>query len=350
VPYRCPVCNGLFDFMESEPFVPSSQSIAAPGLWRYRDFFHLPRHAPTLYLGEGSTPLVTDMIDGASVAFKLESHNPTGSYKDRGTATLVSFLISRGVTAAVEDSSGNAGASFAAYAARAGLQARVFVPESASGPKLNQIVHYGAELMPVAGPRSQAAAAVLEEVNAGAVYASHAFLPFGLPGIATIAFEIYDQLGGRFPGSVIAPAGHGALLLGVLRGFQALVDARLGDALPFMVGVQAAACAPLSAAFAGGLEAMQAVQEGATLAEGVRVRWPARVDALLAELPPATSRMISIPEDEIAPAFHALARRGTYAEPTSALAYAALRQLIGAIPEPIVVILSGFGLKLGTKI
>ncbi len=117
--------------------------------------------------------------------------------------------------------SGNAGASFAAYAAKAGIQARVFVPEYASGPKSQQIAAYGAELVRVPGPRSAAADAVLAEARAGKAYASHAYLPFGLAGYATIAFELYEAMGDA-PGTIVAPVGHGGLLLGLVRGFRAL--------------------------------------------------------------------------------------------------------------------------------
>ena len=231
-------------------------------------------------LGEGGTPLIPDSVGGQQVYYKLESLNPTGSYKDRASSVLTTFLRSRAVSRAVEDSSGNAGASFAAYAARAGIHARVFIPESASGPKRRQIETYGAELVPVRGPRSAAAEAVTAEVDAGAVYASHAWMPFGLAGIATIAFELFEQLG-QSPGTVIAPAGHASLVLGILRGFKALKKAGQIDRLPVIIAVQSSACAPVWAAWN---QLAQPVVEGATLAEGVRVLKPVRMTALIDEL------------------------------------------------------------------
>ncbi len=135
VPYRCPDCGGIYDFATPPDFDPKRVDRSLPGMWRYRSAFDLPAAAPVVSLGEGLTPLVWDEFEGQRIGFKLEYLNPTGSYKDRGSAVLVSQLLARGVHEAVEDSSGNAGASFAAYAARAGLQARVYVPDSASGPK-----------------------------------------------------------------------------------------------------------------------------------------------------------------------------------------------------------------------
>src|SRR5512146_2004733 len=133
-PYRCPVCGGFFDFDGTFAFDPRRVEPNLPGLWRYRHAFSLFPGAPVVSLGEGRTPLIWEEYAGQPVALKMESLNPSGSYKDRGSAVLVSQLAARGVEEALEDSSGNAGASFAAYAARARLHARVFVPEAASGP------------------------------------------------------------------------------------------------------------------------------------------------------------------------------------------------------------------------
>jgi threonine synthase len=295
-------------------------------------------------LGEGNTPLVWTEIEGVRVALKLEMANPSGSYKDRGTSVLMSHFLQRGVTEAVEDSSGNAGASFAAYAARAGIKGRVFVPESASGPKRVQIEQHGAELVSIPGPRSEAARAVLQEVEQGATYASHAYLPFGLAGIATIAYELWQQLG-SCPGSVIAPVGHGGLLLGIMRGFSALQDAGLIPNVPHYVGVQAQACAPAVSLYLEQFGKYVPVQEDATVAEGVRVRHPVRAAAILNEMGLDGGEFIAVPEEKIMPAYHQAARQGFYIEPTSALPWAALNLLKEDLPEPVIIILTGTGLK-----
>jgi threonine synthase len=348
VPYCCPECGGIYDFIG--PPVLDTHQIAhnLPGMWRFRAFFELPPGARLISLGEGGTPLVPVQVDGQMVYLKLESLNPTGSYKDRGSAVLLSQLVARGVERAVEDSSGNAGASFAAYAARAGVGARVFVPESASGPKRGQIEAYGAELMRIPGPRSAAAESVLKEVQRGVVYASHAYLPFGLPGIATIAYELWEQMEDGEIGSVIAPVGHGGLFLGLIRGFQALLQAGMIDHLPYFVGVQAAACSPVCEGYIHGLKAIGTASEGSTVAEGVRVRRPVRAAAILKFLQqdfPGSGEMLAIPEDQILPAYQDLAQRGIHVEPTSALAWAGYTKLLNKLPGPAALILSGAGLK-----
>src|SRR5512138_451617 len=180
-PYTCPSCGGLYDF--SGPFTLGDVIPTAPGIWS--SLIALGVNSPPLSLGEGHTPLLPIKIGKREVWLKCEYANPTGSFKDRGSAALVSFLLMRGIADAVEDSSGNAGASFAAYAARAGVKAKVLVPETASGPKRQQIELYGAELVPVPGPRSNAADATRRLAEAGATYASHAYMPFNLPGYAT---------------------------------------------------------------------------------------------------------------------------------------------------------------------
>jgi threonine synthase len=340
----CDTCRGYFDF-DSPPLIDLKNiDPLSSGMWKYRQSFSLKDPSISITLGEGDTPFFWDDAMNIEIGFKLESMNPTGSYKDRGTAVLVSQLAAYGVKTAVEDSSGNAGASFAAYCARAGIKARVFVPESASGPKRRQIEQYGAELISIPGPRSEAAKAVLRAVETGEVYGSHAFLPFGIPGIASIAYELLEQTKGRI-GTVIAPAGHGALLLGIMRGFEALQNAGKIKNIPYMVGVQAENCSPMAQAFSFGLEKLTVAAEGNTIAEGVRVSRPVRARAILNEMQPGKGEIVSIPEEEIIPACSQLAGKGIYAEPTSALAWAALRHVKKELPRPIILIISGNGLK-----
>jgi threonine synthase len=295
-------------------------------------------------LGEGNTPLIWRAAFGREIAFKLEFLNPTGSYKDRGSAVLTSFLLGRGVRSAVEDSSGNAGASFAAYATAAGLQARIFVPDSASGPKRTQIERYGAEVVRIMGPRSNAAQSAVRAVEQGAVYASHAYLPHVLTGYATLAFELFEQMGGA-PGAVVMPAGQGNLLLATARGFVALKTAGLIERVPLMVGVQALACAPLWALYRYGAAGLGWVSEGETLAEGVRVRFPMRGDAVMQMLAEQDGLLLAVDEADILPGRDQLARLGFYVEPTSAIVWNAIQQVGGDLPDPLAVVLTGSGLK-----
>ena len=320
-----------------------------PRMWRYRHTFGLPIGAPMLSLGEGDTPLIQAQAFGHDVAFKLEYLNPTGSFKDRGTAPTLSYVLSQKITEAVEDSSGNAGASFAAYAARAGIKGRVYVPDYASGPKRSQIEAYGADVVRIMGPRSEAAEAVRKAVeDEGAAYASHAYLPHGLAGYATIAYELLDQME-EPPATVIAPVGHGSLLLGIARGFKALQSVGSIDKLPRLIGVQARACAPLWAVSEMGAAGLSWMTEGQTLAEGVRVKNPVRGDALLQALQEVGGQIVPVEEEDILRGRNQLAQLGFYVEPTSAIVWPALEMLKEELKDPVVVILSGNGLKASYK-
>jgi threonine synthase len=342
-PYRCETCGGIFDYAEFPPYFPPVLD-SGPGIWRYKESLGLPADAPIVSLGEGNTPLIWTEIFNQRVALKCEYFNPTGSYKDRGAATLLSFLCQRGVKEAIEDSSGNAGAAFAAYAARAGIQGKVFIPDSTSGPKRLQIERYGVDVVRILGPRSLVAEKTREAAANGLPYASHAFLPQVLPGYATIAYEIYEQLG-SLPGTVISPVGQGNLLLAIGRGFQSLAKAVGIQHKPVLVGVQAQACAPLWALSRYGPAGLGWVTENVTVAEGVRVRQPVRGDLVFRMVQESGGLFHAVDEPQILEGRDELARRGFYVEPTSALVWDALHATAGKLPEPLVVILTGSGLK-----
>ncbi len=342
-PFRCD-CGGTYDYLEFPAFDPSQVDPDVRGLWKYRAMLGLEDAAGRVTLGEGNTPLVPLEYHSQPVYLKLEYQNPTASYKDRGTAVLISFLLSRGVASAVEDSSGNAGASFAAYAARAGIKARVFVPESASGPKRVQIEAYGAELVRVPGPRANAAAEVLVEAGRGIPYASHAFMPFGLTGIATIAYEVCAQME-QPPATIIAPVGHGGLMYGLMRGFEALVAAHVLFEEPYYLGVQSAACAPVATAYQKDSLKVASVTPGETLAEGVKVSDPVRGDAILSHISATRGKIVEVEDERLVQAYRDLARLGFFVEPTSALVYAAMESEWEHLPKPVVLILTGAGTK-----
>jgi len=346
LPYRCQTCGGLYDFLIPQPFNLSLVDRSQPGIWRYRHTFGLSSDSEPVSLGEGSTPLVWAGGFGRKFAFKCEFLNPSGSFKDRGSSVITAWLRSHGINEAVEDSSGNAGASFAAYAARAGIKAKVFVPESASGPKRRQIEAYGAELITVPGSRADVAEAAKAAADGGTVYASHAYLPFNLPGYATAAYEIFEQLGNKMPGAVVLPVGQGGLLLGLVRGFDALRIANdTYHPTPKIIGVQVRACAPLWAAFTAGSAAAGLVADNHTLAEGVRVRSPLRREAVMGAMVASHGSLCVADENEIIPSRDALARLGFYVEPTSAIVWPALEQMKQDLPDPVVVILTGSGYK-----
>jgi threonine synthase len=279
--------------------------------------------------------------------WKLEGLNPTGSFKDRGTALVVNDMVVRGVEEVVEDSSGNAGASIAAYAARAGIHARVFVPSHAAPAKQAQIAVYGAELIPIPGPRIEATHAVEKAAAEGAIYASHVWHPLTLVGMATVAWEVWEQMDHQAPHWFVAPVGQGSLLLGAWRGFQNLEKAGLIHHMPRLVAAQAANCSPFSRAMRDGKEEAEAVPPESTVAEGIAIVKPVRSRSLLQALRESRGLTPVAADEEIVQAHTELARMGIFVEPTSATAAAVLPQIRPHMRpgETMVVALTGSGLK-----
>jgi threonine synthase len=343
-PYKCNICGGFYSQPGIKNFDLNLVDNILPGLWRYKNFFNLDKKSPVIHLGEGDTPLVWANLFNREIGFKLEYLNPTNSFKDRGSSVLVSFLKSRDVIAAVDDSSGNAGSSFSAYAVRANIKATIFIPEYASGPKRKQIEAYGADIKPIPGPRSAAADEALRAADSGTCYASHVYFPIGIDGIATIAFEIFQQLH-QSPGTIILPVGQGSLFLGIIYGFTALLNNGYIDHMPKIIGVQARACAPIWAVHHFGAQGLSLVSEGETIAEGIRSKHPLRGDVILELLEKYDCEMLAVDEDEIKSGQSELAKSGFYVEPTSAVVYKAIEIAVGNSPDPIITILSGSGLK-----
>lgn len=347
--FRCPNCGGIYDFIDVPNFSIDLIDPNLKGVWRYRQIIGFEDQDDIITLGEGNTPLIWDKVDGVSVGFKLEYLNPTASFKDRGSTVLVSVLHASGIKQAVEDSSGNAGASFSAYASRAGIKARIFVPQTASGPKRAQIIACGATIVLVPGSRSQVTAALLDNILEAEVYASHVFQPFGISGYATIAYELFEEMHEE-PGSIVCPVGQGGLILGMSLGFQALLNSGLISRMPELIGVQAQPCAPLWARYQYGDLAQLITGAGETIAEGIRIDRPVRADKILQAIKVSQGRIIAVAESDILPGRDQLARRGFYVEPTSAVVWPAIEALKNQIREPIIAILTGAGYKYSSEV
>ena len=321
---------------------------APRGIWRWGAALPPIAEAHRISLGEGDTPLVAAEWAGVSVHFKLEYASPTGSFKDRGVAVLSSWVKSQGVGRVTEDSSGNAGASLAAYCARAGIRCDLYAPEGASAGKLLQARASGARVIAVPGPREGVAKAA-QDGAAGGCYASHNWSPFFLEGVKTYAFEVWEDLGGRVPDAVVVPCGYGSLVLGAWMGFRALADAGAADRVPRIIAVQAANCAPVAAAFRDRLDGVPGVASKGTMAEGVACPRPVRGPQVMQALRGSQGEAVEVSEAEIGAACRDLARLGFFVEPSGAVAAAGLRSLAerGAWPagQTAVVVLSGSGLK-----
>ncbi|HTT80351.1 MAG TPA: threonine synthase, partial [Stellaceae bacterium] len=317
-------------------------------LWRYRAALAVAG-APRVSLGEGWTPLVARQWNGAPVWFKLESQMPTGSFKDRGTAVMLNHLLAVGVGRVHEDSSGNAGASLATYAAAAGLPCTIFVPRAAPRGKIVQIAAVGAAVRRVPGTRQEVTEAALAAAHSDSFYASHNWQPFFIEGTKTLAYELWEQFGFRAPDNIVAPTGYGSNILGLDRGFDEL--SRRGEVArrPRLFAAQAANCAALAAAWSAGADDVVAFAPQPTIADGIATVQPVRTKEVLAALRRSGGGVVAVPESEIAPAVRALGRIGLFVEPTAAVAGAALSRLFAAgtlhRDETTVAVLTGHGLK-----
>ena len=316
----------------------------------------MPYHDPAaaVTLGEGGTPCVelrsvAALLGVRRVYGKAEYQNPTGSFKDRGTAAMVSVAAELGVTAVVEDSSGNAGASLAAYAARARIEAHVFAPADAPAAKLSQIRVYGAHTHLIEGPRQAAAdAAVAFCESQGMVYASHNLSPYFLEGTKTFAYEAARQLVDDPPQHLVAPVGNGSLATGPWKGYGELADAGLIGRRPRVHAVQARAVMPVAAAYEG--SAWSPADAGRTIAGGIAVAAPPRKAQVLDVLRQSGGEALAVGDDDIARWQRLLAaEEGIYAEPTSAAAFAGLQDLVArgvvGADDCVLVAITGSGLK-----
>lgn len=345
--WRCDRCGAAWLPAVDQPLVAERIHQSSHDIWRYSAWMGMGLESP-LRLGAGGTPLIETSLNGRQIIFKAEYQNPSGSFKDRGVEAMVSALRQLGASRVVEDSSGNAGASLAAYAAHAGMKAEIYAPETASAVKLAQIELYGAQVKRIPGPRENSTRAVLEAVQSGAVYASHAWNPAYLLGQQTAAWEVWEQLGCRVPDWWVVPSGQGGHLLGIWLGFQRLMRSGLTERLPRMVVVQTEVVAPLSEAIQTQKLQIEPVQTGKkTIAEGVVVTNPVRSTHILADARQHGWLGVMIREEDILPARQMLAHTGLFVEPTSALAVAALPWLYShSRPHDLIVVsLTGSGLK-----
>ena len=325
-------CGGIYDIRYFEP-------LEAVG--------GLPLASPNLSadLGQGNTPLV--VLDGLArslgidgLAAKLEFCSATGSFKDRGSAVLVSAAAEEGIGEFVEDSSGNAGASMSAYAARAGIKAHIFAPSTAASGKLDQIRIFGAELHLIDGPRQAATDAAAEFAEKhGIPYLSHALSPWFAEGIKAMVSEIEST--GFDATDIVAPAGNGALLIGSYAGYHD------GDR-PRIHCVQSNAVQPLIRAVYG--ESWDVDEARPTVASGISVSMPPRAAQAARAVVDSGGSAVAVGDASMLKWQKHLAQEaGVFCEVTSAAAFAGLEVLVrsGRISDEarVVVPVTGSGLK-----
>lgn len=250
-----------------------------PDLWRYRELLPLEDDRCRVSLGEGMTPLLkcdrlAEEVGVGELWIKDESQLPTGSFKARGMAVAVSMAKELGVSRVAVPTQGNAGGALAAYAARAGMECWVFMPDDT--PLVNQLeaVYYGAHAWLVDGLIHDCGAIVGEGVDRmGWFPMSTLKEPYRIEGKKTMGLELAEQLGWSLPDAILYPTGGGTGLIGMWKAFAEL--AQLGwletERFPRMYSCQSSTCATLPAAFESGAEHGVELADPKTKASGIRV-------------------------------------------------------------------------------
>lgn len=338
--WRCEACGGPLDLTGLPPFDAAQIARGDFSLWRYAAMLPVDKR---FSLGEGMTPLVTAALDGCRFHAKLEYLNPTGSYKDRGTTTLINYIAGFEVDEVIDNSSGNAGASLAAFARAADMSATVFVPAATAKARKKALIRaFGGRIIESQRPTEDVYAAAEETT-----YASHAWNPYFVLGQMTAAWEIWEQLGGRLPEAIVAPVGHGGLFLGFYRGCQALLDAGLSDRMPRMIAIQSTGVDPIVRGWEQGSESPAAINPQTSIADGILVDVPVRGRQILAALYETDGSAFRVEDETIERAQKRMAAQGLLIEATSAVTAAALPQIRERFGDEteLVLALTGSGLK-----
>ncbi|HET7770836.1 MAG TPA: threonine synthase, partial [Chloroflexota bacterium] len=279
----CPACGRVlfarYDLAGAKQALPREKLGERPHtMWRYAEVMPVGRPENVVSLGEGMTPLLAAPRLGKALGcsrlyVKEEGLNPTGTFKARGLSAAVSRALELGAKSLAIPSAGNAGAALAAYAARAGLPAYVFMPVDAPDSTKAECVFYGARLYLVRGLINDAGKIVREGTPVrGWFEVSTLKEPYRAEGKKTMGYEVAEQLGWELPDVILYPTGGGTGLVGMWKAFEEMEALGwIGPERPRMVAVQAAGCAPIVEAFEKGGESAEFWDHAATIASGLRV-------------------------------------------------------------------------------
>jgi threonine synthase len=268
-----------YDLPEARNWSRDSLRDREPSMWRYRELMPIFGDEEPVTLGEGFTPLLHAPSLGRRLGLerlyvKDESLNPTNSFKARGQSTAITRARGLGMTTVSVPTAGNAGNAMAAYAARAGLEAKVFLPSDAKAPFVLECRLYGAEVTLVDGLITDAARVAAERGGPLGWYdVSTLKEPYRIEGKKTMAYELAEQMDWTYPDWIVYPTGGGTGMVGMWKAFDELE--RIGwvqpQRRPRMVSVQAEGCAPIVRAFAEGTERAAMWEGASTVADGLRV-------------------------------------------------------------------------------
>jgi threonine synthase len=359
--YLCSRCNGSLDVVyDYENSILATEKKNEEGIWRYRSLLPVDSGVEPVSLGEGNTPFLksTNLVNKLQMKglyFKNEAINPTLSFKDRPLSVALTVARQFNVEGVITASTGNTGVATAAYAARAGLPCKIYVPAVTPTEKLTLMRLYGATIELVDGTFSDAYSIAGEEAKqSGWFNLTSTFLnPFAIEGDKTLAYEIYEQYGG-VPDWIVIPIGAGPLLVSCYKGFKELQLAGKVSRLPKMAGVQATNCAPIAYAFEQNLQKVTPwKQSSKTVASGIAdplSTYPEDGTRTLNTIYQSKGCAISVEDDRIVDYQKMLAiEEGIFAEPAAVTSVAALEVMKkkGFLQEneSVVSVITGHGLK-----
>src|SRR6188508_3053735 len=316
-----------------------TESLAArePTMWRYRELMPLLDGEQPLTLGEGWTPLIHARRLGAGLGLsrlfvKDESLNPTNSFKARGLAAAVTRAALLGAKTLSVPSAGNAANAMAAYAAAAGLKAKVFMPKDVKVPFIRECELYGADVTLVEGLITDAGRVAAETGKPLGWYdVSTLKEPYRIEGKKTMAYELGEQLEWQFPDWIIYPTGGGTGMVGMWKAFEEMerIGWKAPGTRPKMVSVQAENCAPIVRAFEQGAERSEMWQNASTVADGLRVPKAIGDFLVLRAVRESGGTAIAVSDADMVRDMRALgAKEGISAAPEGGAALHALRVLL----------------------
>ena len=329
----------------SEAQTPPTRGLGV--LRRYRDLLPVTDATPLITIGEGDTPLVRSAqierdAGCEALYFKLESCNPSGSFKDRGMVVAVAKAVERGDKAVLCASTGNTSASAAAYAAHCGLQSYVIVPHGrvAKG-KLAQTVAHGAHTLAIEGGFDDALRLAREVTERHPIALVNSVNPHRIEGQKTAAFEIVDAIGDA-PHVLCLPVGNAGNITAYWRGFVEYYQREEAARKPEMWGFQAAGAAPLVLG--------RPVDDPETVASAIRIGNPASWESAIAARDESGGAISSVTDEEMLSAYRRLAQEeGIFCEPASAASVAGLLKVAGErgglAGKIVVCVITGSGLK-----
>jgi threonine synthase len=307
-PGRCPDCEGILDpqyDLDAVSLAPEDFDGPIDSMWRYDELLPFPREA-AVTMDEGGTPLVScdalaDEWGVGEVLLKDEGRNPTGTFKDRGQSAAVTAAVQHGAEEVALASAGNAGQAAAAYAARAGLDANVFLPSRSGFTQKAMVNVHGADLEVVGGAIGDAGAA-LEDAWADNPdwHALQTFVtPYRHDGKKTMFYEIAEQRDWTSPDAVVYPTGGGVGVVGMYEAARELRELGWVDELPAFYAAQSSGCAPIVEAFDSGADAHEVVEHPDTICGGIEIPDPGASPWILEALRASDGGAVATDDDDI---------------------------------------------------